>query len=101
MRNISLFLTCLIIITLQACVYRMDIDQGNRIDEARLEQLKPGMTRKQVVFLLGEPAITDQYHPDRSHYLYYKYYGEKQSEQLKTMTLIYEDDVLTKIEGSL
>ncbi|MFZ9038036.1 MAG: outer membrane protein assembly factor BamE [Gammaproteobacteria bacterium] len=43
----------------------MDIPQGNRIDPALAEQLEIGMSRSQVEFLLGTPAIVDAYHPDQ------------------------------------
>lgn len=101
MRKLSLFLAGLFIVTLQACVYRMDIDQGNRIEQAKLEQLKVGMTRAQVRFLLGDAAINDHYHANQSHYIYYHHNGEQQVSELKSMTLTYENDVLVKIEGSL
>jgi outer membrane protein assembly factor BamE len=101
MRKLSLFLSAVAIVTLQACIYRMDIPQGNRIDASSLEQLKPGMTRSQVVFLLGEAAINDQYHANQAHYVYYLYQGEQQTSELKTMTLTYEDNVLVEIEGTL
>lgn len=101
MRNFIPFLAALLIVTLQGCIYRMDIPQGNRIEQAKLEQLKLGMTRDQVVFLLGEAAINDQYHADQSHYVYYLYKGEQKVSEVKTMVLTYEDNVLTKIEGAL
>lgn len=101
MRKLSLFLAALFIVTLQACIYRMDIDQGNRIDQAKLEQLKVGMTRAQVRFLLGDAAINDHYHANQSHYVYYLFQGKQKVSELKTMTLTYENDVLAKIEGTL
>lgn len=91
----------MIIITLQACVYRMDIPQGNQIDPQKLEQLKTGMTKKQVEFLLGTAAINDQYHANQAHYVYYLYSGKKQTSELKTMVLTYESDILVDIKGQL
>ena len=91
----------LLIVTLQACVYRMDIEQGNRVEQSALEQLQIGMTRKQVHLLLGEAAINDLHHPNQAHYVYYRYLGESEQTELKTMVLTYQDDVLTHIEGSL
>jgi outer membrane protein assembly factor BamE len=91
----------LIIVTSQSCVYRMDIPQGNRVDADKLEQLKIGMTRKQVEFLLGKAAINDPYHADKAHYIYYLYKGEKQQSEQKTMTLTYDKDTLVDIEGNL
>lgn len=101
MRKILFIFAGLIIVTLQACIYRMDIPQGNKIDPARLDQLKVGMTRSQVVYLLGDAAITDQFHANQSHYVYYLYKGEEQQSEQKTMVLTYDNDILMDIEGSL
>lgn len=82
-------------------MYRMDIAQGNRIDADKLEQLKIGMTRKQVEFLLGKAAIDDPYHADKAHYIYYLYKGDEQQSEQKTMILTYDGDTLIDIQGSL
>lgn len=98
----QLLLLGLIIITSQGCVYRMDIPQGNRVDAEKLAQLKTGMTRTQVEFLLGRAAINDQYHAHQAHYVYYRYEGKTQQADLKTMVLTYDDqDVLVAIDGQL
>lgn len=92
----------LFIVTLQACLYRLDIPQGNRIEPQKLSQLKLGMTRTQVEFLLGNSVINDQYHAHQSHYVYYLFDGEKKTTELKSMILSYDDsDVLIDINGSL
>jgi outer membrane protein assembly factor BamE len=79
----------------------MDIPQGNRIDEEKLQQLKLGMTRSQVEYLLGDAAINDEYHANQAYYVYYLYHGEQQISDLKTMTLSYENNVLVDIKGKL
>ena len=61
----------LLIVTSTGCVYRMDIPQGNRIDAGLVDQLEIGMSRNQVKFLLGTPAVEDLYHPDIWHYIYF------------------------------
>ena len=94
---LSVFLT----ITLQACVYRMDIPQGNQIEQKKLDQLKTGMTKSQVEFLLGSAAINDQYHANQAHYVYYLYNGKKRVSELKTMILTYRDNTLIDIKGEL
>ena len=101
MQKLIVPFTAWLIVTLPACVYRMDIDQGNRIDASKLQQLKPGMTRSQVRFLLGDAAINDLHHPNQAHYVYYRFDGEKKQTELKTMTLTFENDVLKSIEGTL
>jgi outer membrane protein assembly factor BamE len=95
------FAVVAMIISLQACIYRMDIPQGNRVEAEKLQQLKTGMTREQVEFLLGQAAINDSYHANKAHYVYYLYDGEEQSTELKTMVLTFENDELIDIEGSL
>lgn len=91
-----------IIVSLQACVYRMDIPQGNVVEAAKLEQLKTGMTRQQVEYLLGKAAINDLYHANQAHYVYYKYDGEtRQVVDRKQMVLTYENGVLVSIDGAL
>ncbi|MCZ0955245.1 MAG: outer membrane protein assembly factor BamE, partial [Rhodospirillaceae bacterium] len=53
------------------CVYRIDIQQGNLLEEDAIEQVELGMTRSQVQFLLGTPMIADSFHQDRWDYTYY------------------------------
>ena len=95
-----LFLT-VSIVSLPACVYRVDIHQGNRISDEKIAQLEVGMTKRQVEFLLGEPAVRDIYHPDTWHYVYYLKTGEDGSVQKRNMVLTFEGDTLAEIEGTL
>jgi len=101
MRIKLLTLTGFLIITLQACVYRMDIPQGNQIEQSKLDQLHTGMTKSQVEFLLGSAAINDQYHANEAHYVYYIYNGKERSTELKTMILTYQEKILIDIKGEL
>jgi outer membrane protein assembly factor BamE len=48
--------------------YRPVIQQGNFVSEEMLEQLKAGMTREQVRFVLGTPLLTDLFHAERWDY---------------------------------
>jgi outer membrane protein assembly factor BamE len=51
-------------------VYKMDIQQGNIIQEEALAQLEPGMTQEQVLFLLGNPLASDTFQQHRWDYVY-------------------------------
>ena len=95
-----LFLT-VSIISLPACVYRVDIPQGNRISDEKIAQLEVGMTKRQVEFLLGEPAVRDIYHPDIWHYVYYLKSGDDSSVEKRIMVLSFDGDKLSLIEGTL
>ncbi len=100
-RLFSLLILLATIVTSSACIYRLDIPQGNRIDDEVIAQLKTGMTTRQVEFLLGEPAITDPYYPGVWHYVYYFKSGDDGSIEKRVMTLRFTDDRLSSIEGSL
>ena len=97
----SALIAGLVIVTLSGCLYRMDIPQGNRIDPALVEQLEIGMSRKQVEFLLGTPAIVDSYHPDQWHYIFYLKTGDDGNISKGLMTLTFTGDLLSSIDGDL
>jgi outer membrane protein assembly factor BamE len=64
-------LACAVI--LNACgplVYRIEVQQGNLVTQESVAQLKPGMTKDQVRFVLGTPLITDIFHAERWDYVY-------------------------------
>ena len=79
----------------------MDIAQGNRIDPALVEQLELGMSRRQVEFLLGSPAVVDIYQPDRWHYVFFFKTGSDGNIEQRHMTLTFTNDLLSSVEGSL
>jgi outer membrane protein assembly factor BamE len=60
---------------LTGCVYRMDIQQGNYLEGKTVKQLKVGMTRSQVRYLLGTPMVEDVFNKDRWDYIYYYKHG--------------------------
>jgi len=62
-------------VLLGGCVYRMPIQQGNYIDGAAVRQLKVGMTRSQVRYLLGTPMIKDPFDVDRWDFVYFYKHG--------------------------
>jgi outer membrane protein assembly factor BamE len=89
------------IVAFPGCLYRMDIPQGNRVDAAKVEQVEIGMSRNQVRFLLGTPAVVDLYQPDQWHYVYYLKTGDDGKIEKRQMTLIFVDDALAEVDGSL
>ena len=50
-------------------IYKQPLFQGNLLDKKNVEQLQPGMTRDQVVSLLGTPPLADPFHADRWDYV--------------------------------
>lgn len=85
------------VFALGACVYRINVQQGNFLDPAALEQLAPGMTRSQVRFLLGTPMVSDVFDPDRWDYVFYLKRGRLQEAEQRKVTVFFEDDKVTRI----
>jgi outer membrane protein assembly factor BamE len=81
--------------------YRVDIRQGNYIDDAMLEQLKPGMTREQVRFALGSPLVADVFHSDRWDYVYRFKPGNRSKVEQRAIAVFFVDDKLSRVEGDI
>ena len=64
-------LIAILLAVLAGCVYRIDIQQGNWLEQDAIDQVEIGMTRSQVQFLLGTPMVADAFHADRWDYAYY------------------------------
>jgi outer membrane protein assembly factor BamE len=80
--------------------YRIDVQQGNVVTQEMVDQLKPGMTRSQVKFILGTPLLVDPFRNDRWDYVYlYKKEG-KITEQ-RNIAVLFEDDKLVRLEGDI
>ena len=79
--------------------YRMVIQQGNFISQEMVAQLKPGMTREQVRFILGTPLVADIFHADRWDYVYTRE-AEGKKEQ-RNLSVIFEKDRLARVIGDL
>jgi len=96
-----IFIICLafsLSLSLTACEpHRIDIQQGNKIKPETLEKLKVGMTRKQVVFLLGTPLLKDPFHQDRWDYIFYLKPGNQAVKQSR-VTLHFKQGRLIKID---
>jgi outer membrane protein assembly factor BamE len=81
-------------------VYVPDVQQGNVITQEMVNQLKVGMNRRQVQFILGTPLITDPFHQDRWDYYYSLKRGKKYRAK-RTLSLFFKGDELTEIRGNV
>ena len=79
-------------------IYKQPLFQGNLLEKQNVEQLKPGMTREQVLSLLGSPTVADPFHADRWDYAASERRDHGET-QVKTLTLWFEGDVLARMEG--
>jgi outer membrane protein assembly factor BamE len=81
-------------------VYVPDVQQGNVITQEMVDQLKTGMTRRQVQFVLGTPLITDPFHQNRWDY-YYSYKRGKKYRAKRRLSLFFKGDELVEIRGNV
>lgn len=96
-------LAVLPVLVLGGClsVYKMDVQQGNVITQEMVDQLKPGMTRSQVRFVLGTPLVSDPFHPERWDYLYHFRRGGAPEAESHRLTVIFQNDALAHIVGDV
>ena len=98
--TVALCSTLLLVACLQP--YRMEIQQGNLFDQSTLDQVKVGMTKKQVRFLLGTPLVNDPFHANRWDYFYSLYSHDKEiSERYQISVVFSEKGVNEIIRGQL
>jgi len=101
----SVFAAIAVSLALTACSffapYRIDIRQGNHIDETMLAQLKPGMTREQVRFALGSPLVADVFHSDRWDYVYRFKSGKGGKTEQRAVSVFFVNDKLDRVEGDI
>lgn len=96
---VSLMLTaCETILTNLPGVYTIDIEQGNMIDQAMVDQLRPNMSKRQVLYIMGSPMLTDTFHEQRWDYLYSDQPGGEERSQ-KRISLYFKGDNLTGVQG--
>lgn len=104
MRVIVPFLIAACLLGQAACsiglprVHKVTVQQGNVITQEMIDKLKPGMTRNQVAFIMGEPVLRHTFDEDRWDYIYSLeipgYYDEQ-----KRVSLYFENDVLAYFTG--
>lgn len=97
---LSLCLSCVLTVGCSVPgVYKLDIQQGNIITQDMVDQLRPGMTTRQVRFIMGTPLITDTFSPQRWDYLYSIQPGGENRHQERISLFFDEQDQLTGLTG--
>nr|MBF0683385.1 outer membrane protein assembly factor BamE [Pseudomonas sp.] len=106
MQNTKLMLSSLTLVGLFALagcsfpgVYKVDIQQGNVVTQDMIDQLRPGMTRSQVRFIMGSPLITDTFHANRWDYLYSIQPGGGPRQQERVSLVFNANDQLAGLAG--
>ncbi len=80
--------------------YRIEIQQGNYVSQEMVSQLRVGMSKEQVRFILGTPLVTDIFHANRWDYVYYRELGRGKREQ-RALAVFFEDGKLVRVGGDV
>ncbi|MGJ8629671.1 MAG: outer membrane protein assembly factor BamE [Glaciecola sp.] len=104
MKLTPLILCLVATITLSGCsnwIFRIDIPQGNYLDDRDVKKLRIEMTKEQVQFVLGQPVIKDSFDPDTWYYVYEIKRGmEGRGKDLrKELIITFNDNKLTQVDG--
>lgn len=79
-------------------VHRITVQQGNVITQEMIDRLKPGMTRSQVIFVMGEPVFRNTFNDKRWDYIYTIEVGDQYSDD-KRVSVYFENDLLAYFTG--
>ena len=91
---------CLLLGLAGGCLYRMPIMQGNVLNPDLVAQLEPGMTRPQVMFLLGTPMVPNGFNTDRWDYYYYIKDDRGDPSQTRRLTVWFKNDKVDHFDGN-
>lgn len=81
-------------------VFKLTVQQGNILTQDLVNQVQPGMSKRQVRFVLGTPMLVDVFHENRWDYLTLQTRG-RQTLESKRISLFFENDQLARIEGDM
>lgn len=79
-------------------IYRIDVQQGNIVDQGMIDQLRPNMNKRQVLYIMGSPMLTDFFHQKRWDYLYSAQVAGGDRQQ-KRISLFFDNDQLIGVQG--
>ena len=81
--------------------YRMEIQQGNYVTQEMVAQLRPGLTRDQVRFVMGTPLLSDIFHEERWDYVFVRQRANSQDVEQRRIAVFFEDGKLKRVDGDI
>jgi len=88
---------------LSACIkpFRPDIQQGNIINNSDLREIRAGMSKQEVLFILGTPMVIDPFNEQRWDYFYSKRNQRKSETDQRLITAIFDGNTLVQLSGDV
>ena len=99
MRIITIGFFLLIFLFTTACtIHRIDVQQGNVITKDMVDKLKTGMTKGQVLFVMGSPLIEDPFHGERWDYVFTMQPGDtRKITEYKRVSVLFSEDKVENV----
>ena len=82
-------------------VHKIDVQQGNVVTQEMVAQLRLGMNKKKVRFVMGSPIIQDTFHSERWDYVYTFHEGGGSTDRRLVTVIFNADDQLINVEGDI
>ena len=95
-------LPLIMLLALAGCsnwVYRVDIPQGNFLEQKDVDKLRIEMSKEQVIFVIGNPVAKNSFNDNVWHYLYTMTRGNGNEFRTELVIFFDKDEKLLKIEG--
>jgi outer membrane protein assembly factor BamE len=97
----STLLLAICLLAVSACVYEMPIQQGNYLDATAMVQVKKGMTRAQVRYLLGTPMVPGGFDNDRWDYDYYLKLRQLKAPRRARASVYFRNDLVDHVDSDV
>lgn len=80
--------------------FKMEVQQGNVVTSKMLLQLRPGMTRSQVRYIMGTPLVVDSFRDNRWDY-FYELRKQGSVVEKRRVILDFDKDNLVAVRGDV
>ena len=82
--------------------YKIDVQQGNVLTQDMVSQLRPGLTKDQVRFILGTPMLQDMFHANRWDYVYRLQKGSTGEVEMRKFSTFFDaNNRLVRVAGDV
>ena len=104
MKSYPILFVALLSLFVSGCsnwIYRIDVPQGNFLQEKDVEKLRVAMTKEQVIYVLGNPVVQDSFDHSTWYYVYEMKRGmRKRGEDFrKGLVIEFDGDKIAKVTG--
>lgn len=97
----AILLAAASVFTLGAChaIYKPDVQQGNLLIGKNVNELKPGLTKQQVLSLLGSPSVVSPFNQNQWNYVATMQHRGGAIKE-RTLTLYFDNGTLVRTAGN-